>query len=121
MKTTKLLYPSWLISWMQTYEISLWGAADLRVFETPKDDNGLGFPIAISFAWPMSPPIMAGIQKGPNKAYADEYARINKRINDVSNAQSKTLISHGIRSQVLAASERTDKLHNLHALNLNFL
>ena len=70
-------YPPWLISWMQTHEIAQWGVADLREFTTPDDENGQGFPMAISFAWPMSPPIMAGIQKGPNEAYANEYARVN--------------------------------------------
>lgn len=111
MPTTRLTYPSWLISWMQAHEISLWGAADLRSFQTPKDDNGIGFPIAISFAWPMSPQIMAGIQKGPNKAYADEYTRVNELINGLSTRLSKMLNSRGIRSRALAASDRTDKVH----------
>jgi epoxyqueuosine reductase QueG len=110
MSTTRLSYPSWLISWMQNHGVPLWGAANLREFKTPADDDGLGFSIAISFALPMSPEIMASIQKGPNRAYADEYARVNERINDVSAALSEVLNSRGIGSQALAASERTDKV-----------
>jgi len=96
---------------MQAHEISLWGAADLREFTTPIDDNGEGFPIAISFVCPMSPPIMAGIQKGPNMAYADEYTRVNDLINALSVKLSDEINSRGIRGQPLAASDRTDKVH----------
>lgn len=110
MSTIRLTYPSWLISWMQDHGVPLWGAADLRAFKTPKDDSGLGFPSAISFAWPMTPRIMAAIQKGPNKAYAAEYARVNEHINDISTALSKVLNSRGIRSQALDASDRSDKV-----------
>ena len=111
MPVTPLSYPLWLISWMQTHEIPLWGAADLCAFNTPKDEKGLGFQNAISFAWPLSPLIMAGIQNGPNKAYADEYARVNDLISDLSNRLSRQLNSRGIRSLALAASDRTDKVH----------
>jgi hypothetical protein len=96
---------------MQTNNIFLWGAADLREFLTPNDENGQGFPIAISFALPMSPPIMAGIQKGPNKAYANEYTRVNDLINALSVKLSDELNSRGKRGQPLAASDRTDKVN----------
>jgi len=65
---------------MDTREIPLWGAADLTPFSTPVDEHGNGFPRALSFALPMTPEIMAGIQNGPNQAYADEYARVNMKI-----------------------------------------
>ena len=110
MSVTQQPYPAWLISWMQAHEISLWGAADLHEFTTPKDDSGGGFPIAISFAWPMSPQIMVSIQKGPNRAYADEYARVNDLINALSIKLSGELNSRGKRARPLAASDRTEKL-----------
>ena len=75
------LIPEWLVSFMQQQEIVLWGAADLRNFNTPEDSSRLVFPGAIAFAIPMTPAIMAGIQQGPNQAYADEYTRVNTLIN----------------------------------------
>jgi epoxyqueuosine reductase QueG len=104
-------YPHWLTSWMKVHDITLWAAADLHNFKTPKDDHGKGFPAAISFAWPMSPQIMASIQKGPNKAYADEYARVNDRINTLSVQLSDELYARGIRGRPLAASDRTDEVN----------
>ena len=73
--------PHWLTAWMAAHDISLWGAADLRAFATPADPAGNRFPRAVAFAIPMNPDIMASIQNGPNKAYADEYARVNNHIN----------------------------------------
>ena len=49
---------------MQTHEIALWGAADLRDFATPKDDSGQRLPFAVSWVIPMNPHIMAGILQG---------------------------------------------------------
>ncbi len=74
-------FPLWLSEWMQAQKIDLWGAADLRKFSTPKDDTGQVFPFALTYALPMAPQIMLGIQSGPNQAYADEYVRVNNRIN----------------------------------------
>jgi len=111
MSATPQPYPPWLTSWMQAHEITSWGAAALHEFTTPDDHNGEGFPIAISFAWPMSPQIMASIQKGPNKAYANEYARVNDLINALSVKLSDELNSRGKRGQPLAASDRTDKVN----------
>jgi epoxyqueuosine reductase QueG len=111
MPVTRQPYPPWLTTWMQAHDILLWDVADLREFTTPNDEIGQRFPIAISLAWPMSPPIMAGIQKGPNRAYADEYARVNALINEISVKLSDELKSRGNRSRPLAASDRTDKVN----------
>jgi epoxyqueuosine reductase len=103
--------PSWLIEWMKAHGIVLWGAADLRTFVTPQDETGQGFPFALSFVIPMSPPIMAGIQKGPNQAYADEYARVNELINSLSAGLASEIRVRGFRSKPLAASDRTDTVN----------
>ncbi|MGD1969670.1 MAG: hypothetical protein PVI32_11930, partial [Desulfobacterales bacterium] len=59
--------PEWLVEWMATRAIELWGAADLQDFNTPKDASGQCLPFALSWAIPMNPHIMAGIQQGPNQ------------------------------------------------------
>jgi epoxyqueuosine reductase len=103
--------PVWLTEWMEARGISLWGAADLRGFCTPRDEKGQEFPCALSFVIPMKPRIMAGIQNGPNQAYADEYARVNDHINELSVALAAEIRSRGFRSRPLAASDRTDTVH----------
>jgi len=100
--------PAWLTVWMELHEIILWGAADLRGFPTPLDETGVPFPCALSWAVPMDPDIMASIQLGPNQPYADEYARVNSLINELSAALANEIASRGFRSQALAASERSD-------------
>lgn len=104
-------FPPWLIDWMKTESITLWGAADLRSFITPTDENGQTFPRALSWAIPMTPHIMAGIQNGPNQAYADEYARVNNLINELSRQLTAEIKSRGFRALPLAASERTDQIN----------
>jgi len=101
-------FPTWLIEWMEAQRIDLWGAADLRSFSTPLDQKGKGFPFALSWAIPMNPEIMVSIQTGPNQAYADEYARVNNHINELSAALSVQIENRGFRSKPLAASDRTD-------------
>ena len=101
-------FPSWLTSWMQTQKIPLWGAAELRGFSTPFDTKGQGFPFALSWAIPMNPRIMAGIQHSPNQAYSDEYARVNARINELAEMLAAGIRDRGFQAQPLAASERTD-------------
>ena len=76
--------PSWLFSWMQDQKVDVWGAADLRGFSTPRYSKAKRFPSALSWALPMTPHIMASIQNGPNQNYADEYARVNTRINELA-------------------------------------
>jgi epoxyqueuosine reductase QueG len=103
--------PVWLAEWMNAHEIPLWGAADLRDMLTPHDETGRGFPIAISWAVPMNPRIMAGIQDGPNQAYADEYARVNRHIDAAAVALSAGIQARGFRSKPIAASDRTDAVN----------
>ena len=101
----------WLGTWMQTHKVALWGMADLRDFATPRDPKGKRSPFAISWVIPMNPPIMAGIQKGPNQAYADEYTRVNNRINEIAGKLADTLKVRGFEALALAASDRTDKVN----------
>jgi epoxyqueuosine reductase QueG len=103
--------PRWLTSWIKAQKISLWGVADLRGFSTPTDATGQGYPFAISFAIPMNPVIMAGIQDGPNQAYADEYAKVNDHINELAKKLTAEIKARSFRAQPLAASERTDTVN----------
>ena len=103
--------PIWLTEWMQDHKITLWGVADLREFLTPSDETGKRFPIALSWAIPMNPKIMASIQNGPNQAYANEYTRVNSHINELSVALAIEIKAKGYRSQPLAASDRTDTVN----------
>jgi epoxyqueuosine reductase len=100
---------SWLNQWMQALEIECWGMADLRDSATPKDANGHRLPFAVSWAVPMNPHIMAGIQQGPNQAYADEYTRVNQRINQLAKGLADEIKNRGFEAYPLAASERTDR------------
>ncbi|MGD8961776.1 MAG: hypothetical protein PVH43_04645 [Desulfobacterales bacterium] len=108
MSVTHPSMPAWLAQWMSAYAIELWGAADLTDFATPPDKGGQRLPYAVSWAVPMNPRIMAGIQQSPNQAYADEYARVNARLNEVAQLLTETINSRGFRAHALAASERTD-------------
>ncbi|HTZ17732.1 MAG TPA: 4Fe-4S double cluster binding domain-containing protein [Dissulfurispiraceae bacterium] len=96
---------------MKLHGISLWGAADIKEFPTPQDETGQRFPFAISFAISMNPQIMAGISTGPNQEYADEYTKVNNRINELSEALASEIRIRGFRSQPLAASVRTDTVN----------
>jgi len=93
---------------MKAHEVPLWGAADLRDLATPRDETGQAFPFALSWAVPMDPQIMGGIQGGPNQAYADEYARVNRRIDALSAGLAAEIRARGFRARPLGASERTD-------------
>jgi epoxyqueuosine reductase len=100
--------PVWLNEWMETHEIALWGAADLSGFLTPEDDRGHTFPRAISLVFPMNPHVMVTIQNGPNQKYAEEYSKVNNRINELSEALAVEIKNRGLQSKALAASDRTD-------------
>ena len=104
-------FPTWLSSWMKAQSIHLWGVADLREFSTPLDNTGQRYPSAISMAMAMDPQIMAAIQKGPNQNYADEYTRVNLRINKLSVNLATEIKKRGYRALPLEASERTDTIH----------
>ena len=102
------LLPPWLKSWMQNQNIGIWGSADLRGFPTPNYSKGKRFPSALSWAIPMTPHVMVGIRHGPNQDYADEYAKVNVRINKLAEMLAAEIQDRGFRSQALAASERSD-------------
>ena len=59
----------------------------------------------------MNPQIMASIRNGPNQAYADEYARVNNHVNELSAALAAEIKARGFRSKPLAASDRTDTIN----------
>lgn len=103
--------PAWLVAWMEAHKVPLWGAADLHDFPTPQDETGKKFPFAVSWVIPMNPRIMASIRNGPNQAYADEYSRVNHRINDLSVALAEEIMARGFRSKPLGASDRTDAVN----------
>ena len=111
MSASKDLNPEWLISFMERQQVELWGVAELGDFETPEDSSGRKFPFAVSFAAPMTPAIMAGIQNGPNRAYADEYARVNDLINEISDLLAAEIKGHGFQALALAASVRSDPVN----------
>lgn len=102
--------PAWLCEWMKSHQITLWGVADLSAFETPVDADGRQFPIALSWAMPMAPEIMAGIQDGPTPAYARLYAKVNQRINGLTPQLAREITARGYRALPLAASDRTDPI-----------
>ena len=96
---------------MAAHKIILWGAADLRDLSTPRDETGQEFSFALAWAVPMNPLIMVGIQNGPNQAYADEYARVNTRINELSVSLAGEIKARGFRSKPLKASDRSDPVN----------
>ena len=104
-------FPTWVTEWMEAKSITVWGAADLRNFSTPLDHEGNKFPLAIAWAIPMNPKIMASIQNGPNQPYADEYAKVNNHINELSVALSAEIEKRGFKSKPLAASVRSDTVN----------
>jgi len=107
---TKQHFPDWLVNWMAANAVVLWGAADLHGFDTPTDANGKSYSYALSMVVPMNPGIMASIQSGPNQDYADEYSRVNTRINTLSKSLAAELRDRDIRALPLAASVRSDPI-----------
>jgi epoxyqueuosine reductase QueG len=96
---------------MESHEIALWGMADLRGFDTPGDEPGYRLPFAVSWAIPMNPLVMVAIRSGPNREYADEYARVNRRINELAVELATRMREAEFRSLSLAASERSDPVN----------
>lgn len=99
---------SWLNEWMAAQGIVLWGVAGLSGLDTPGDESHNGFPAAVTWVVPMDPQIMAGIQNGPNHAYADGYDRVNQRITRLSRELAREILGRGARALDLAVSDRTD-------------
>jgi epoxyqueuosine reductase len=104
-------YPSWLTQWMQEQQVPHWGAADLRGFSTPKDAEGRGFPFALSWVVPLTPQLMAAVQYGPTQAYAEEYVRVNRQINELAGVLAGEIRARGFQARPLAASERSDPVN----------
>jgi len=96
---------------MEARNIVLWGAADLRDFPTPRDAAGEGFSFALSLVVPMNPRIMAGIQEGPNRAYAVEYGVVNVHLNEIAGMLASDIRNRGFQAHPLAVSERTDLIN----------
>ncbi len=88
-----------------------WGAADLRGFSTPQDNEGRGFPVALSWVVPVNPQVMAGVRYGPTQDYANEYDRVNRQINELASMLAAAINSRGFRAQPLAASVRSDPVN----------
>jgi epoxyqueuosine reductase QueG len=96
---------------MEAKKIHVWGTADLRGFPTPSDRTGNAFPYAVSFVVPVTPDVMDHVKNGPDQAYADEYVRVNHRIDEISTAMAAEIKASGFRSRYLAASERSDPVN----------
>ena len=111
MSDSSIINSIWLTDWMEGHKITLWGGADLRDFSTPPDESGKRFPFALSLVFPMNPQVMESIQNGPNQAYADEYARVNHHINELSIELAAEIKGRGFQSKPLAASIRTDTVN----------
>jgi epoxyqueuosine reductase QueG len=111
LSNSERLIPAWLSEFVRQQDIELWGVADLREFDTPGDSNGRKYPIALSFAVPMTPVIMAGIKNGPDRTYADEYARVNDLINKISDRLAAEIRGNGFQALALAASIRSDPVN----------
>jgi epoxyqueuosine reductase QueG len=111
MDDSSLTFPLWLSSLVKVHKIPLWGAADVRGFSAPVDKKGQAFPFAFSWAVPINPQIMVSIQHGINRAYADEYAKVNNRINACSKEFETEIKDRGFRALALPASKRSDKIN----------
>ena len=90
--------------------VTLFGVADLSGIPAFRDTSGDWFPSAISFALRINPEIMVGIRSGPNQAYADEYARVNIKIDSIAASLVTEIQAMGFEVRTLSASKRTDLL-----------
>ncbi len=99
----------WLNNWMQSRGVLLWGAADIRKLCFRIGGGLEPYPGAVSWAIPMPPDIMKGLNNGPTQAYADAYSQVNVRITEIAQLLSKAIAQKGFRVYPLAASDRTDK------------
>ena len=94
-----------------SHDIYLFGIADLQKYAPANTGIGKKFPRAVSFAVPMSSEIMAGIEKGPNQSYAEEYRRVNQKINFVSDSLVSCIKDMGYVANPLPASKRIDPIN----------
>ena len=104
-------YHRFITSTLLEYGVTLFGVADLSGIPTLRDTSGDWFASAISFAVRMNPEIMVGIRSGPNQAYADEYARVNIKIDSIAASLVTEIQATGFEARTLSASKRTDPIN----------
>ena len=107
----KYIHSKWLADWMRSQGILLWGAADIRLLCFCIQGDSEPYPGAVSWVIPMPPDIMGGIKNGPTRAYAQAYAEVNSRINEIASWLSNAMAEKEFRAHPLAASDRTDPIH----------
>ncbi len=77
------------------------GVADLA----PLDDaTRQGFPMAVSFAMPLTPSIVAEITEGPTEAYSGEYSRLNALLTQAAQDLADLIVSRGWKAQARPAT-----------------
>lgn len=107
MDDTVLATVDWLAEWMAQHDIELWGIADLRGLEAPRDEAGERYPRGIGLVYRMRTETMTRVSHGPNRAYVDEYIFANRLIDGWCTSLAMELQARGFRAMPLAASERT--------------
>lgn len=93
---------------LKNHGVSLFGVANLKGLSAPLDANGNEFPRAISFAINMDPEIMMSIQNGPNQAYADEFASVNIRLNDIVSMIESEILQMNFMALAIEPSTASD-------------
>ena len=94
-----------------TQGLDLIGIADLAgliPLDGPQGGALAGYDKAVSFALAVNPEIMIAVKDGPNQVYAEEYQRLNDRINDLSARIADMIRSAGGRAWPTPASIRSD-------------
>ena len=102
-------HSAWMGQWLQAHGVSLWGAADVNRVPVPSAVSKQGLGIAVAWAIPMPPGIMAGIKEGPTREYALAYRQVNDQLNSLSTQLTDEILAKGFQAVALAASERTDQ------------
>lgn len=100
-----------IVSLFKQFRPALFGVADLKKLPGIKDENGLPFPRAITFAMSMDKTIMTSVKTGPNPAYAREYRTVNDRIDELCTNLVAVIQVLGFRAKTFAASLRTDPVN----------
>lgn len=103
-----LLFKERIKELFAVHDIYFFGIANLHNISHIRDGKGGLFRKAVSFAVPMNAKIMGGIKQGPTKRYADEYARVNEKIDSVSSMLVSTIEESGYTAKPIPASKRTD-------------
>ncbi len=72
-----------------------------------------GLPRAVSIAMALEPEIVAAIASGPTPAYAVEYGRLNRRLDELGRQCAQFLEERGHRAAPLPATESVPDGHDL--------